>query len=225
MVGAVRAGERVGVTAPHLLFERARDRLGIELPPLLADDDLKREMQQDVAELVTELAGIRVANRLVQLEDFFHQVGTQRLAGLSAVPRTTRAQVSHECERASNRFIALHLASGPRIIRAPVNVSISGRDSRAWVEVDLAAIVENARSVARIAGTRLLPVVKANAYGVGAVAVSRALESLDPVGYCVATVEEGAELREAGITRPILVFMPGRPDLFDAYCRDCSPVP
>jgi len=98
-----------------------------------------------------------------------------------------------------------------------VNVSISGRDSRAWVEVDLAAIVENARSVARIAGTRLLPVVKANAYGVGAVAVSRALESLDPVGYCVATVEEGAELREAGITRPILVFTPGRPDLFDAF--------
>src|SRR2546422_5045902 len=49
--------------------------------------------------------------------------------------------------------------------RAPVNVSTSGRDARAWVEVDLAAVVENARTVARVAGTRLLPVVKANAYG------------------------------------------------------------
>src|SRR5437870_6549553 len=91
-----------------------------------------------------------------------------------------------------------------------------GRYSRAWVEVDLAAVVENARTAARIAGTRLLPVVKANAYGVGAVAVSRALESLDPWGYGVATVEEGRELRDAGITRPILVFLPARPERFAA---------
>src|SRR2546422_7916793 len=101
--------------------------------------------------------------------------------------------------------------------RAPVNVSTSGRDARAWVEVDLAAVVENARTVVRVAGTRLLPVVKANAYGIGAVAVSRALEPLDPWGYGVATIEEGAELRAAGIARPVLVFMPARPDLFDAY--------
>jgi alanine racemase len=100
-----------------------------------------------------------------------------------------------------------------------VNGSISGRQdlSRAWIEVNLAAVVENARAVARSAGTRLLPVVKANAYGVGAVAVSRALEVLEPWGYGVATIEEGAELRAAGITRPVLVFMPARPDLFDAY--------
>jgi alanine racemase len=100
-----------------------------------------------------------------------------------------------------------------------VNVSISGggRTSRAWVEVDLAAVVDNARTIARIAGTRLLPIVKANAYGVGAVAVSRALEPLEPWGYGVATIEEGVALRTAGITRPILVFMPARPDLFDAY--------
>src|SRR5437899_4047047 len=94
---------------------------------------------------------------------------------------------------------------------------MSGRYSRAWVEVDLAAVVENARTVARLARTRLPPVVKANAYGVGAVAVSKALEAVDPWGYGVATIEEGAELRAAGIARPVLVFMPARPDLFDAY--------
>src|SRR2546430_781638 len=88
----------------------------------------------------------------------------------------------HAFLRECNRFIVLHLASGPGIIPAPVNVSTSGRDARAWVEVDLAAVVENARTVARVAGTRLLPVVKANAYGGGAVAVSRALEPLDPWG-------------------------------------------
>ncbi len=113
----------------------------------------------------------------------------------------------------------MHLVITRGIIPAPVNGSIRGRQAppRAWVEVDLAAVVENARMVARVAGTRLLPVVKANAYGVGAVAVSKALEAVDPWGYGVATIEEGAELRAAGIARPVLVFMPARPDLFDAY--------
>jgi alanine racemase len=87
------------------------------------------------------------------------------------------------------------------------------------VEVDVGALVDNARTVAKIAGTRLLPVVKANAYGVGAVAVSKALEQLDPWGYGVATLEEGVELRAAGITRPVLVFMPARAQLFDDYDR------
>ena len=103
------------------------------------------------------------------------------------------------------------------MIRAPVSVSIHGRDSRAWVEVNLAAVIENARTVARAAGTRLLPVVKANAYGVGAVAVCKALEALDPWGYGVATVQEGTELRAAGITRPVIVFMPVQPALLDQF--------
>jgi alanine racemase len=50
--------------------------------------------------------------------------------------------------------------------------------------------------------------VKANGYGLGAVAVSRALEGLDPWGFGVAAASEGAELRRAGITRPIVVFSP-----------------
>lgn len=95
--------------------------------------------------------------------------------------------------------------------------SMSAPKSRAWVEVSLAAVVENARTVARISGTRLLPIVKANAYGVGAVAVARALEQVDPWGYGVATIEEGAELRAAGIARPVLVCAPGRPDQFERY--------
>lgn len=85
--------------------------------------------------------------------------------------------------------------------------------------MNLAAVAANARTVARVAGTRLLPVVKANAYGVGAVAVSKALEALDPWGYGVATLEEGVELRAAGITRPVVVFMPGQPSLFGEYDR------
>lgn len=103
------------------------------------------------------------------------------------------------------------------MLRAPVNVPPSRSDARAWVEVDLAAVLENARTLARLSGTRLLPVVKADAYGTGAVAVSRALEAVDPWGFAVATIDEGCELRAAGVTRPILVLIPARPESFGDY--------
>jgi len=100
-----------------------------------------------------------------------------------------------------------------------VSASNVGRPSSAWVEVSLAAVVENARTVARAAGTRLLPVVKANGYGVGAVAVSQALEAVDPWGFGVATIAEGVELRDAGVARPVLVFSPASAERLDLYHR------
>ena len=95
--------------------------------------------------------------------------------------------------------------------------SIPLETARVWADVDLRAIVLNARTVARISGARLLPMVKANAYGLGALPVARALEVLDPWGFGVSTVEEGAELRAGGITRPILVFTPLQPILIPRY--------
>jgi len=86
---------------------------------------------------------------------------------------------------------------------------------RAWVDVDLSALVANAKTVAAISGGRLLPMVKANGYGLGAVPVTRALEGVGPWGYGVATVQEGAELRQAGITRPILLCTPLLADWID----------
>jgi alanine racemase len=80
--------------------------------------------------------------------------------------------------------------------------------ARAWVEVDLGALKRNALALGRRASVPLLPMVKADAYGLGARAVVGALESLAPWGYGVATVQEGAELRDAGVTRPVLVFTP-----------------
>ncbi|MEJ7759922.1 MAG: alanine racemase [Gemmatimonadaceae bacterium] len=80
--------------------------------------------------------------------------------------------------------------------------------SRAWVEVDLAALCRNAAAAASSAGAPLLPMVKADAYGLGAVPVARALESIEPWGFGVATIDEGVELREGGISRPVVVFTP-----------------
>lgn len=79
---------------------------------------------------------------------------------------------------------------------------------RAWVDVDLGALVRNARRVAARSGARLLPMVKANGYGLGAVPVAKALEALDPWGFGVATVAEAQALRAAGIGRPILLCTP-----------------
>jgi len=61
---------------------------------------------------------------------------------------------------------------------------------------------------ARVAGVPLVPMIKADAYGLGAEAAFRALESIEPWGYGVATVDEGDQLREWGASRPVLVFTP-----------------
>lgn len=87
-------------------------------------------------------------------------------------------------------------------------MTLSPEITRAWVDVDLAALRANARTVAAVSGSRLLPMVKANGYGLGAVQVARALETVDPWGFGVASVDEGAALRAGGITRPILVLTP-----------------
>ncbi len=80
--------------------------------------------------------------------------------------------------------------------------------TRAWVEIDLGALVRNGAALAARARVPLVPMLKADAYGLGAERVARALESLAPWGYGVATVAEGVALRAGGIERPIVVFTP-----------------
>jgi alanine racemase len=77
-------------------------------------------------------------------------------------------------------------------------------------------LVANARAVQTACGARLLPMVKANGYGLGASAVARALEAVDPWGFGVATPEEGVSLRRSGIVRPILMVSPLTPPEIDA---------
>jgi len=87
---------------------------------------------------------------------------------------------------------------------------------RAWVEVDLGALRRNGAALAARARIPLLAVIKADGYGLGAVPVAGALEPLDPWGFGVATVPEGIELRDAGVSRPILVLSPVLPDEYPA---------
>jgi alanine racemase len=111
-----------------------------------------------------------------------------------------------------------------------------------WAEIDLDALAANVRLLAaRAAPARLYAVVKANAYGHGAVACARAALEAGAHGLAVVCVDEAEELRRAGVTAPLLVvgftpasdaarvvalgLMPtvGAPDLVEALSAAAGP--
>ena len=96
--------------------------------------------------------------------------------------------------------------------------------TRAWVEIDLGALCRNGAAFAARAGVPLLPMVKADGYGLGGLRAALALETLEPWGFGVATVTEGDELRRGGVTRPVVVFTPILRTEIDALRRsDLTP--
>ncbi len=75
------------------------------------------------------------------------------------------------------------------------------------VEVDLGNLTHNFNAIrAKIGTAKLMATIKANAYGHGLIPVAHHLERLGADYFCVALIEEGIELRKAGITTPILIF-------------------
>ncbi len=96
----------------------------------------------------------------------------------------------------------------------------------AWLEIDLDALVGNVRLLRGLlpAGVRIEPVVKADAYGHGAVPVARALVADGMRSLSVATFDEGLELREAGVRVPILILFPIPPELACDARRHCLSV-
>jgi alanine racemase len=77
-----------------------------------------------------------------------------------------------------------------------------------WAEIDLDAIAHNAREIKRLVGekTELMAVVKANGYGHGAVAVAETALNNGASSLAVHRTLEGVQLRQAGITAPILIM-------------------
>ena len=96
----------------------------------------------------------------------------------------------------------------------------SQESPRASVLVDLGALVRNALRLRAHAGVPLVPMVKADAYGVGMIPVATALRAVDPWAFGVATVDEGAALRAAGFRERILVFTPVLASELAAAARD-----
>ena len=79
---------------------------------------------------------------------------------------------------------------------------------RTWAEIDLDALTHNYRQARRKAGpdVRYLGVVKADAYGHGAIQVARHLETLGADYLAAANLDEARELRQNGVAAPLLIF-------------------
>lgn len=80
--------------------------------------------------------------------------------------------------------------------------------ARAWAEIDLAALRHNFAALQEVVGDScgILSVLKANAYGHGAVAAAREVEACGAKAIGVANLEEGLELKHAGVRIPIVVL-------------------
>jgi len=102
------------------------------------------------------------------------------------------------------------LATRQPLIAAGPGGALPPLPKSAWLEIDLDALVANVRLMRDLLpdGVRVEPVIKADAYGHGAVAVARALiaDGIKSVG--VATYDEALELRQAGIDVPIVILFP-----------------
>ncbi|HEX7491592.1 MAG TPA: alanine racemase [Candidatus Limnocylindrales bacterium] len=111
------------------------------------------------------------------------------------------------------------IAAGPRGVLPPL-------PKTAWLEIDLDALVANVRLMRDLLppGVRVEPVIKADAYGHGAVAVARALvaDGIQSVG--VATYDEALELRQGGIEVPIVILFPIPAGLAPSALRHCMAI-
>lgn len=76
-----------------------------------------------------------------------------------------------------------------------------------WCEINIDFLIENYGEIKRsLNGKKIMPVIKADAYGHDSIACGHALEKLHPHGFGVAFVEEAVKLRKAGIKSPLLIL-------------------
>ncbi len=124
-------------------------------------------------------------------------------------------------------FAAAALSPAPA--QAQPAVVSHARDSRfdPWIEVKTDHLTHNAAEVARLAGGRpILAVIKNNAYGLGLLHAAGALARANVIhGFAVVKLHEAITLREAGITKPILLMGPfDAVDVADLHEHDIMPM-
>lgn len=94
---------------------------------------------------------------------------------------------------------------------------------RAWIELSKTNLYKNIDELSRLlpVGCKLMPAVKANAYGHGAVIITKALADKGIKSFCVASIMEGIELRKNGITGEILILGYTHPSHFTLLIKYC----
>ena len=91
--------------------------------------------------------------------------------------------------------------------------------SNSHIKIDLDAILENFRAIRAHAKAEVMAVIKANAYGHGAIPVAQLLEK-ECAFFGVSSVAEALELRRAGIQKPILILGATDPNAFDVLVKE-----
>lgn len=108
-------------------------------------------------------------------------------------------------DRLSQRILHFHDAHNPAVVAQSGAAVLAAIKPIVSATIDTAALRHNLASVRmRAPASRVMAVVKANAYGHGLVEVARALDGAD--SFAVARVEEGLLLRAAGVSKPIVLL-------------------
>ncbi|MDE6463571.1 MAG: alanine racemase [Muribaculaceae bacterium] len=134
----------------------------------------------------------------------------RRLAGLHGIDRII--EPGSESSRDNHEFGGYHmLVFGDRTPALDCFVeSLQRADHDTSLEVDLDALTHNYDYYRHLlpAGTGMVAMVKASAYGMGAIEIGKTLQSRNAAYLAVAVVDEGVAMRDAGITMPIMVLNP-----------------
>ncbi len=99
-------------------------------------------------------------------------------------------------------------------------LQLKSEQKRVWAEINLNAVEENLNLLKKRAkGAMVCCVVKANAYGHGAVKLAKFYEKLGVDWFAVSNVEEAVQLRRAGVGKPILVLGYTPEDCVEVLCK------
>ena len=207
--GDVLAGA-IGSLLAQGLAPFAAARLGVYLHGLAGDGI--RERFGDAGLLASDLPdALAIARKrlaaLAERRDGRKRLGFAAREAPDVLAAPAEPQPTHLSARA--RMSAPAARPGPIEARL-ADAGLPALPRTAWLEIDLDALRGNLRAAPGLAGpgVPVRPVVKADAYGHGAVPVALALEAAGADGFCVAAFDEALELREGGVRGPILVLYP-----------------
>lgn len=159
---------------------------------------------------------VRGGAKAAHMEGLFVDNSLVHYLAVCAVSGAAACVVAWAAERKRmQRLLAVFTGRGAACTSAFDQEERCSGKERAWIELsreNLARNVEVLQSL--LAFSQLMPAVKADAYGHGAVLVARELQDMGIGAFCVACAEEGAELRRNGITGDILILGYTHPEAF-----------
>lgn len=161
---------------------------------------------------------IGVGRELMRHNDFFEETPTHFF------PSSEALLASDIFDRMKESAI---LVKGARSYKFEQLVArIARKSNETTLEVNLLNMIENFRHYKRLLPreTKIMAMVKANAYGTGAYETARALEDAGVDMLAVAVADEGKELRKGGISVPIMVMDPGVSDIDMLIDHNLEPV-